>query len=96
MLNQIVEKLGEPAIFWLDGHYSGGITSLGKKETPILEELRIICQKDLSHVILIDDDRFFNGTEGYPTLEEMKKYISRIRPDCDIKISDDCIQVVLN
>ena len=28
-----------PAIFWLDGHYSAGITAMGEQATPIFKEL---------------------------------------------------------
>ena len=39
VLNQIIAKLDSPAIFWLDGHYSGGVTAKGESDTPIFNEL---------------------------------------------------------
>ena len=43
-LNEIVPGLDQPALFWLDGHYSGGITALGSKECPVPEELQAIFE----------------------------------------------------
>ena len=52
---------------WLDGHWSGGDTFLGKNPTPVLEELKII-KKHLPRFnkvsILIDDIRDFNNYES--------------------------------
>lgn len=46
--------------FWLDGHYSEGITFKGKKNTPLLDELHCISE-NLDHFnrvcVLIDDIR---------------------------------------
>lgn len=56
---QIVAELGHPALFWLDGHYSGGGTAKGKQETPISLELRAVLDAPASvRVFLIDDVRF--------------------------------------
>jgi hypothetical protein len=51
----------EPTIFWLDAHYSGGITAGETDECPLLEEIKVIRETmDLSNVcILIDDARCF-------------------------------------
>lgn len=64
--------------FWLDGHYSSGVTWKGEKETPILDELRSISE-NLSHLdrvcVLVDDIRMFgaNGTgqNDYPSLNAL-------------------------
>ena len=42
MLPEILNDINEPAIFWLDGHYSNGITAMGNTECPIFEELDAI------------------------------------------------------
>jgi len=67
--------------FWLDGHYSGGTTVLGDKETPIREELSVISRylSDFSLVsILIDDVRNFNPSilqfNNYPKLFELAQW----------------------
>lgn len=61
----------EPILFYLDAHYSGGIT--GGQEIcngcPVLEELKIIGQRNQPDFVLIDDIRLmgkasFSGTEG--------------------------------
>jgi hypothetical protein len=50
-------------LFWLDGHFCGGVSAHGDKGTPILEELNLILSHRVKeHVILIDDARLFNGT----------------------------------
>jgi hypothetical protein len=90
-----MNELNEPAIFWLDGHYSGGFTAMGEKETPVYEELKIIFSNKQDHVILIDDARLFNGNDGYPTFDDLKIFIHQHYPQQLIKVSDDCIQFVL-
>ena len=42
VLPGILEQIKIPCLFWLDGHYSAGVTARGEKETPILEELKNI------------------------------------------------------
>ena len=77
VLHDICSSLTQSAVFWLDGHYSGGITARGEKDCPIFEELDAILKlKDLNHVILIDDARLFTGKNDYPTIDHLKKYIA--------------------
>lgn len=35
MLPEVLHSINQPALFWLDGHYSAGITARGVKDTPI-------------------------------------------------------------
>ncbi len=70
VLSDILLKINEPAIFWLDGHYSGGKTAKGNKDCPIFEELDAIFNKNnFQHVLLIDDASCFIGDGDYPTIE---------------------------
>jgi len=70
----LLPKLFGDINFWLDGHYSAGITFKGPQETPILEELAHISL-NLKHFqnvcVMIDDVRCFNSK-----LEEYSTYPS--------------------
>ena len=93
VLNKIVSGIEVPALFWLDGHYSEGITAKGVKECPVEEELQAIVKSDLPHIILIDDARLFNGTHDYPTLDEIKQLYSKSGRNYSITIKDDIIRL---
>lgn len=75
-VRKLLKKLSSPALFWLDGHYSGGKTAKTKLNTPILEELGgILSHKIQKHVVLIDDARLFNGKDDYPKVSQIRKLI---------------------
>ena len=87
----VVERLtaeGTTAAFWLDGHFSGGATA-GEGLCPILAEVDTVLGSGLDHVLLIDDIRLFDGTDGYPTLAELRERVSRHRPDWVFEVADD-------
>lgn len=70
VLPDILHELNEPALFWLDAHFSGGLTAKADRETPIVQELSLIFDHRIEgHVVLIDDARLFNGAHDYPTRE---------------------------
>lgn len=60
-LAQVLRKVKEPALIWLDGHYSGPGTARGPENTPVLAELAAIFATGVPHVILVDDARCFYG-----------------------------------
>jgi hypothetical protein len=78
VLPKILRSLREPALFWLDAHYSGGVTARAKKEIPIVEELTAILAHPVKdHVILVDDARgFINGATDYPTLDMVQGLVA--------------------
>lgn len=90
-LKKLLINIHEPCLFWLDGHYSEGVTAKADIETPILEELNAIFNSNFKHIILIDDARCFNGTHDYPTLEFLKEFIQREKPNYLFKVEDDII-----
>ena len=94
LLHEVVSKLDEPALFWLDAHYSGGITAKGDKECPIFEELKSIFASKYHHIILIDDARCFNGTRDYPTITELTENVVKNRPGYTVEVKDDFIRLV--
>ena len=93
LMPQIVAELKQPTLFWLDGHYSGGLTAKGNLETPISEELQTILASPIKgHVILIDDIRCFDGNHDYPYLDEL---LAVIRADgrYRVEISTDILRL---
>lgn len=92
-LGKLMNMIGQPALFWLDGHYSEGVTARGEKDTPIYEELHHIFRNDRNHVIIIDDARCFGTDPAYPTLEELKEFIKSMRENVSISVQDDSIRV---
>jgi len=60
LLEKILKNLKGESIFFLDGHYSHGITGRGNKDVPLLDELKTIDSNyNYSGVIIIDDARLF-------------------------------------
>jgi hypothetical protein len=94
VLPGIIARLDAPALFWLDGHYSGGDTALGDSITPVNEELRAIFKPDLpAHVVLIDDARCFGVYPEYPTIEKVREIVHASRPGWHVDVENDCIRI---
>lgn len=93
---EVVAELKTPAVFWLDGHYSGGITAKADKECPVPEELHAIFNSPVDHIILIDDARLFNGTQDYPTIEQIQDIIQQHKKNYTIENKDDIIRLLPN
>ena len=86
-------------IFWLDGHYSGGITGKAELDTPIVEELLSIKKSDVnSGVILIDDARCFTHKgdyADYPTIKSLRRIVHEQWENAAIQVKNDIIRIVL-
>lgn len=74
-LADVVEGIDAgPVSFWLDGHYSAGVTYRGPEDTPIRAELEVV-ERHLDRLgtvtVLVDDVRCFDPTNpdfaGYPS-----------------------------
>lgn len=97
ILAEVMKEIHQPAIFWLDGHYSEGITARGDKECPVSEELMAIFKNNLlKHVILIDDARFFTGVGDFPSISELSEFISIKNPGYQIEIENDIIRCTVS
>ena len=92
LLPQILAAIGEPVVFWLDAHYSGGVTAKGATECPLERELQIIADHAWhNHIILIDDVRLM-GSGDYPSLERVCELVGRINPRYRIEVRDDMLR----
>lgn len=76
----LLPKLSGDVTFWLDGHYSGGITFEGKHHSPLEYELECIGP----HVgrlgnlaILIDDIHACGTNPAYPAIETVLGWAAR-------------------
>jgi hypothetical protein len=96
LLTKIVRKIKEPSIFWLDAHYSGGVTKRNNVDTPIVTELKAILKLSSSdHIILIDDARLFTGKNDYPTIQTLISLVKKYRSSSHIYIKYDIIHIYL-
>jgi hypothetical protein len=92
MLWDIIKTIQEPITFWLDGHYSGGITAKGDVPDPILQELQIINKHPIKiHNILIDDIRLYKG-EVSIKLIEIQDLLKQINKEYKYKLEDGIVK----
>lgn len=93
ILGNLLKNIGNPCLFYLDGHYSGGISSSAiEYESPLKRELESIGSfYHLSgSIVVVDDARELGVTKGYPSIKEIEimfkdKEISKIIM-CDLLI----------
>lgn len=93
LLPPLLRVTTERCLFWLDAHYSSGITAKGDRETPVMRELQCILRHPAEHVILIDDARQFVGQNDYPTLEAVHGLVNDMRPGWTVEVKDDIIRI---
>ncbi len=95
VMPSIMKNINEPAIFWLDGHYSEGVTARGEKDCPIYEEIdAIFANHNYNHILLIDDARHFVGVNDYPTIEDLTNYVKSKDSEYYVEVKDDIIRFV--
>ncbi len=95
----LLPQIPADAVFYLDGHASGGITAKGEQFTPIWEELSMIQKYNLTDsLIMIDDIRFFQDSsrpllanEGYPDLSVLLEKLRQINPDYQFAFIQDML-----
>lgn len=94
-LQEVAAGFQEPALFWLDAHYSGGVTAGGGEQAPILKELATIAaRRQPSDVILIDDARLFGLKKAYPKQGVVKEFVARHLPQHSFSIQTDVICIM--
>jgi hypothetical protein len=92
----VKSQLAAPALFWLDGHNIGGLTAQGDCDTPVSAELTAILTSPCkTHVILIDDARCYDGSNGYPHLYDLLKTV-REQSSYRVEVSIDIIRLTPN
>jgi hypothetical protein len=97
ILTEIIAKLTEPSIFWLDAHFSGEDTFGNNEKCPLMTEIAIINSSKYENIILIDDFRMFqspqtinDGIEEWPNIIDLFNELNKI-PNRYIIILEDII-----
>ncbi|MEM6766065.1 MAG: hypothetical protein AAF824_01480 [Bacteroidota bacterium] len=100
VLPEYLPKFGNNCLFWLDGHYSGGLTGGEDEQCPIMEELQSIVGIENAY-ILIDDARCFLGrppqplkSDQWPRIDEIFSFLKENFPTHRFSIHDDVIVCV--
>jgi hypothetical protein len=93
LLSSVVSGLAEPALFWLDGHYSGAVTARGDKDTPVLAELQAILASPVAgHVLLIDDIAWVGRQVGVDGIQQLRERITAVWPTWTVEERNDVLR----
>jgi len=74
VFNYLFKYINDKCIFFLDGHYSSGITGFKNKTVPLLDEINLINTNFKNEgIIIIDDVRLFGKKLGSEDWSEINK-----------------------
>jgi hypothetical protein len=83
VLSSLMPTLKTPCLFWLDAHWSGGVTAGNDDECPLLAEITEIDRHNQHHLLLIDDARLFlapppppHRAESWPSIATVCRALS--------------------
>lgn len=95
ILTSLLPTIKGPILYWLDAHYSRGITEKGDDYTPVVRELIGILNHPYrkESIILIDDARCFIGKEDYPPLPFLETWIKERWKQSVFVVTDDIIRI---
>jgi len=103
VLPQIIDEIGgQTAMFWLDGHWCGGVTAGDDDECPLIDELKVLANR-ADDIIMIDDARLFlrapplpHNADDWPTLFDIAAVFAQQLDKRYIQIFHDTIFIVPN
>jgi hypothetical protein len=91
----------EPTLYWLDGHWSGGVTGGKEDECPVLAELEGIAGGHPDDVVLIDDARLFlapppapHDPTQWPDVGQLIEALARAKPGHKVLVAHDIVVAV--
>ncbi|MDR1510881.1 MAG: hypothetical protein LBS53_14750 [Synergistaceae bacterium] len=103
-LSRLLSSEFPPSLFWLDAHWSGGVTAGENIPCTLLDEIDIILRSNKDHVILIDDARimlvpppvFMRRPDYLPAYSEVTDVLNSIEKRYSIIWRDIVISVPLS
>jgi hypothetical protein len=90
----------QPTFYFLDAHWSGGVTAGEDIDNPILEELAALEGGHADDVIVVDDARVFvdlppsRNRAKWPELDTLQQMLRELRPGAAVAVIDDQIVAV--
>lgn len=96
LLVDIIKDEVSKKVFWLDAHYSAGVTAISERfgDTPISTEIEEILRYWIQgSVVLIDDARLFDGTNNYPTIESLVSFVREKNQELNVFVDKDIIHI---
>jgi len=91
-------ELGVPTLYFLDSHWSGGVTAGEGYECPLLSELAAIAPGHPDDCILVDDARCFqfappppHDPHQWPTLLEVMDGLRSAHPEHHVTVVNDMV-----
>lgn len=94
VLPDICGALDAPCLFYLDGHYSGGVTGMGSEECPVIDELnQVFTHTRVPFRIVIDDARLFGSDPAYPDVKTVMDIVKKHRPLMQVIVENDAIVI---
>ena len=90
VLAQLLPRIEERALLWLDAHWSRDLP-YGRPDSvcPIMEELAALKGLDIRHVVVIDDARLFGMEVGWPDLYRVSYALHEL--GYRVRTAKDCI-----
>jgi hypothetical protein len=100
-LRQLAPQISDSCLFWLDAHWSGGITAGAEQQCPLLDEIAAVQMFAQPKAVLIDDARLFLSTpqpphdpDQWPEISEVVSALTRTFPKNYLAIIEDAIVCV--
>jgi hypothetical protein len=93
VLPELLKSISEPALFWLDAGYWGWQTLARDPERLSAEVEAALSQPVRGHVVLMDDARMLDGSNGAPTFDEVRARIASRFPGRRVELLRDIIRI---
>lgn len=96
LVPEIVAGLGEPALVWLDGHFTGGVNTVqGEAVEPAPGILESLGKLDLPRgmTVVVDDVRLFGRGDGFPNLDDLVLGARTAFPEAEIALGLDSLVI---
>jgi hypothetical protein len=90
---ELLQRIQEPALFWLDAGYYGWAGLQGNRQRLTSELEAILRDPGKKHLILMDDARGLNGQNGAPTLADLAQRIEAEFPGRKLEVQYDILRI---